>query len=345
MTEGIGRGAGIYVSCLFESPQILNNVISNNRAVSTTDPGEGEGGGLYVEVKNASIVIAENLIEMNDAVQGGGIWSRSLAGASVLIQRNVIQFNDAENGAAIRSMDFTLSSTTIVNNLVRGNGSAAGVNDCDDQDDTRSPDLPELCNDGIDNDCNPATPDIFDADSDSFTCDLDCDDSDKAVSPAAVENCLDQIDNDCDGAIDRHNPDNVVLIEQGSSMVYLDNSADPGLGLTWVDPSFVDSSWTAGVYGVGFENAPPGAENLTTTVQAEPSRSDRRTPRRPRERAPEEFLRSTQPMRRARGRPDAAPSCRRCALPAAPSGPTGQHFRRRSIRSPHPLAREARLLV
>jgi hypothetical protein len=50
-----------------------------------------------------------------------------------------------------------------------------------------------------------------------------------------------------------------------SNMVYLANSTDPGLGLTWTQESFVDSSWAGGSYGVGYELS-GGAENLIQTT-------------------------------------------------------------------------------
>jgi hypothetical protein len=54
------------------------------------------------------------------------------------------------------------------------------------------------------------------------------------------------------------------LVEFGSSMRYLDNSSDPGIGMSWTDPSFNDTNWSVGAYGVGFEDA-SGAENLILT--------------------------------------------------------------------------------
>src|SRR5881296_2200605 len=54
-------------------------------------------------------------------------------------------------------------------------------------------------------------------------------------------------------------------IHSGSSMVYLANSSPPGFRLQWVSPFFDDSSWTPGVYGVGYESNPPGATGLIGT--------------------------------------------------------------------------------
>ncbi|MGH9868074.1 MAG: metallophosphoesterase [Candidatus Polarisedimenticolia bacterium] len=55
------------------------------------------------------------------------------------------------------------------------------------------------------------------------------------------------------------------LVEFGSSMVYLRNASDPGIGMTWVGEGFNDSAWTAGEYGIGHEGTPPGALNLIRT--------------------------------------------------------------------------------
>ncbi len=57
-----------------------------------------------------------------------------------------------------------------------------------------------------------------------------------------------------------------VLVESGSSMVYLANASDPTIGMTWTDPAFDDSAWTTGIYGAGFENNLPGASSLIQTV-------------------------------------------------------------------------------
>ena len=64
-----------------------------------------------------------------------------------------------------------------------------------------------------------------------------------------------------------------VVVDFGSAMVFLSNSTDPGLGTSWVAPGFDDSTWQAGIYGVGYETDPPGAENLALTTVPSDSRS------------------------------------------------------------------------
>ena len=92
--------------------------------------------------------------------------------------------------------------------------------DCNDGDPGVNPDAPEICTDGIDNNCDGDTDsaDIscdaqFDDDGDGFCEDAvscidedtlpgDCDDGDLGINPTAAEDCTDNIDNNCDGLID-----------------------------------------------------------------------------------------------------------------------------------------------
>ncbi|MED5372118.1 MAG: MopE-related protein [Myxococcota bacterium] len=109
-------------------------------------------------------------------------------------------------------------------------GHVAEALDCDDRDATINPDASEVCDGGIDNDCDGVADDADDSldlttrslwypdnDADSYgdsedagveycagpagtTLDnSDCDDAESAVSPDATEVCNDGIDNDCSG--------------------------------------------------------------------------------------------------------------------------------------------------
>lgn len=74
--------------------------------------------------------------------------------------------------------------------------------DCDDTDDTVNPDAQEVCDDGIDQDCDGADLDCQDADRDrdGFSPrEGDCDDDDLRRRPGRLETCDDGIDQDCDG--------------------------------------------------------------------------------------------------------------------------------------------------
>ncbi|MGD8932849.1 MAG: MopE-related protein, partial [Chromatiales bacterium] len=105
-------------------------------------------------------------------------------------------------------------------------GLSCGLQDCDDQDNAIHPDALELCDDGIDNNCNglvdshdPQATDCsvmsvcedWDGDGFSPTGDFcgppDCDDLDYARNPGRHEICGDGWDNDCDDRIDLADPE------------------------------------------------------------------------------------------------------------------------------------------
>ena len=80
-----------------------------------------------------------------------------------------------------------------------GDGAALGT-DCDDLDPNVNPSVPEVMYDGVDNDCDPTTPDD-DLDGDGDEVVIDCDDTNPLIHGRAWEVC-NGIDDDCDGVID-----------------------------------------------------------------------------------------------------------------------------------------------
>ncbi len=77
---------------------------------------------------------------------------------------------------------------------------AAVGGDCDDRDPWVAPGADEVGCNGIDDDCDPGTPDLTDADGDGADACADCDDADPDVFPGATDDPHDGVDADCDGA-------------------------------------------------------------------------------------------------------------------------------------------------
>jgi len=92
-------------------------------------------------------------------------------------------------------------------------GDLCGEVDCNDSDETISPDAEEICDDEIDNNCDEKTdeadlecqnfPTCTDEDDDGFCAEEDdCDDTDPLVNPDAEEICGDSTDNNCNAMVD-----------------------------------------------------------------------------------------------------------------------------------------------
>ncbi len=82
-----------------------------------------------------------------------------------------------------------------------GDGVTENEGDCDDDDDAVSSAEQETPYNGVDDDCDPTTPDD-DLDADGYASADDCDDGDASVSPGDPEVAGNGADDDCDGTVD-----------------------------------------------------------------------------------------------------------------------------------------------
>ena len=80
------------------------------------------------------------------------------------------------------------------------------LKDCKDDDPHIFPGAPDLCGDGIAQNCVQDGSCSCDNDKDKYCAPADCDDNNPNVHPWATEKC-DRVDNDCDSLIDEGNPD------------------------------------------------------------------------------------------------------------------------------------------
>ena len=98
-----------------------------------------------------------------------------------------------------------------------GDGFTVEGGDCDDTDASIHPGAPDVCDDGVDSNCDGLDPNAMecavinpapDADGDGYDASVDCDDADPTVHPGADESmCADGVDQDCDGEDEGFGPE------------------------------------------------------------------------------------------------------------------------------------------
>ena len=110
-------------------------------------------------------------------------------------------YPDADGALWLGSAFLALAGQTVAD--ADGDGDeaeAAGGSDCDDGDPAVYLGAPEVCGDGVDQDCAPGGD--SDCDADGLAAPGDCDDTDPSVGPGHADDQDDGQDDDCDGMID-----------------------------------------------------------------------------------------------------------------------------------------------
>lgn len=149
--------------------------------------------------------------------------------------------------------------------------------DCDDTDSTVYRDAVEVCEDGIDQDCDgndQLCPVNMDDDSDGYTeIQGDCDDTNWDINPGAMEYCGDGIDNNCNGLVDE-DPDAMPLavitsspdLDFGSTLT-LTAAEPPDLSPGCVD--YLTYEWdimSDGIFDFTGQEVTVSWENLVSTL-------------------------------------------------------------------------------
>jgi uncharacterized protein (TIGR02145 family) len=135
-------------------------------------------------------------------------------------------------------------------------GQTVNEGDCNDLDETIYTGAPEICDDGIDQDCDGADGPCMDQDGDGqSTGDGDCNDLDITIYTGAPEICEDGIDQDCDGVDESCS---IPTVTSAGGLVWMDRN----LGASQVATSSNDSEAYGDLYQWGRLN--DGHESRTS---------------------------------------------------------------------------------
>ena len=158
----------------------------------------------YPVFDSAPVFVAD--MQTKDGAQTANLRWQNKTGEGVEVQIDEEQSNDREVSHTTEVVGYMCFGNTSDDSGVDndGDGFTVSLGDCDDNDASVFPGAPEICGDGVDQDCDGSDetcPEEIDNDDDGFTVSQgDCDDYDPSIYPGATEICGDGIDQDCNGS-------------------------------------------------------------------------------------------------------------------------------------------------
>lgn len=211
--DGYGDANGALTSCFDpNSPPVCNYTFN-----LTDTYGDGWNGNLMTVTSNGGLNI--------DGTVGATFTDGTNATETVLLTAGVsydVVWSTIGAFPTEPGFDMVDPTGTIVYNLPAASGlqgttlttftaacPALGVyvadnTDCNDLDGAINPNGIEVCDNGIDENCNTNDDacNPIDLDGDGYNATADCDDNNAAINPGATEVCGDGIDNNCTGGVD-----------------------------------------------------------------------------------------------------------------------------------------------
>jgi hypothetical protein len=91
---------------------------------------------------------------------------------------------------------YKLACLSVIDAQDQDNDGYSTLDDCDDTNPNLNPDMVEVPYNGLDDDCNPSTPDD-DLDGDQYILATDCNDNDANINPGQTEIAYNSLDDDC----------------------------------------------------------------------------------------------------------------------------------------------------